>query len=54
MKHGNMVSTQIEFVAWENKGADQTAHPHSLISAFVIRYLSTILANLAQYSIWAL
>ena len=24
-----------------NKGADQTAHPHSLISAFVIRYLES-------------
>ena len=24
-----------------NKGADQSAHPHSLISAFVIRYLKS-------------
>ena len=26
-----------------NKGADQTAHPHSLISAFVVRCLDSII-----------
>ena len=26
-----------------NKGADQPAHPHSLISAFVIRFLESII-----------
>ena len=27
-----------------NKGADQTAHPHSLISAFVVRCLDSIIS----------
>ena len=29
----------------KNKGADQPAHPRSLISAFVVRYLNSILLN---------
>ena len=31
-----------------NKGADQPAHPRSLISAFVIRYLDNIIPILAK------
>ena len=30
-----------------NKGADQPAHPRSLISAFVIRFLKRIICKLA-------
>ena len=30
-----------------NTGADQTEHPHSLISAFVIRFLESIIYKLA-------
>ena len=30
-----------------NIGADQPAHPHSLISAFVIRFLKSIICKLA-------
>ena len=30
-----------------NKGADQPAHPHSLISAFVVRCLDSIILLLA-------
>ena len=30
-----------------NTGADQPAHPRSLISAFVIRYLESIICKLA-------
>ena len=29
-----------------NKGADQPAHPHSLISAFVVRCLDSIISRL--------
>ena len=32
-----------------NKGADQTAHPHSLISTFVVRCLDSII-SLAEIS----
>ena len=31
----------------KNKGADQPAHPRSLISAFVIRLLESIISKLA-------
>ena len=34
-----------------NTGADQPAHPRSLISAFVIRYLESIVVKLAPYKI---
>ena len=34
-----------------NTGADQPAHPRSLISAFVIRYLESILSTLATSEI---
>ena len=34
-----------------NKGADQTAHPRSLISDFAIRYLETIVAKLVSCKI---
>ena len=30
-----------------NKGADQPAHPHSLISAFVIRLMESMTSKLA-------
>ena len=30
-----------------NKGADQPAHPHSLISAFVMRFLESMISKLA-------
>ena len=30
-----------------NTGVDQTAHPRSLISAFVIRFLESIISKLA-------
>ena len=32
-----------------NKGADQPAHPRSLISAFVIRFSERIISKLATY-----
>ena len=38
-----------ENLSWgcaNNKGADQPAHPHSLISAFVIHYLESKVASL--------
>ena len=35
----------------KNKGADQPAHPHSLISAFVIRLLKNIISKLATSKI---
>ena len=31
-----------------NTGADQPAHPRSLISTFVIRFLESIIVNLLQ------
>ena len=34
-----------------NKGADQPAHPRSLISAFVIRFLESIISKLAASEI---
>ena len=34
-----------------NKGADQPAHPRSLISAFVIRVLESIISRLAMSEI---
>ena len=34
-----------------NKGADQPAHPHSLISAFVIRFLESMIFKLAASEI---
>ena len=34
-----------------NKGADQTAHVRSLLSAFVIRFLEGIIAKLASCKI---
>ena len=35
-----------------NKGADQPAHPHSLIRAFVIRLLECIISRLATSEIF--
>ena len=34
-----------------NKGADQPAHPRSLISTFVIRFLESIISKLATSQI---
>ena len=34
-----------------NKGPDQPAHPHSLISAFVIPYLESVVLKLAPCNI---
>ena len=34
-----------------NKGADQPAHPHSLISTFVVRCLDTIIPLLSRFTI---
>ena len=34
-----------------NKGADQPAHPHRLISAFVIRFLESTISKLASSEI---
>ena len=39
--------TCLRWVA-NNKGADQPAHPRSLISAFVIRLLESIISKLAK------
>ena len=33
---------------YANKGADQSAHPHSLIDAFVVRCLDNIIPILAK------
>ena len=35
-----------------NKGADQTAHVHSLVSPFVIHLLESIILKLATNEIW--
>ena len=37
-----------DFVAYDNKGADQTAHPRSLIGAFVIRFIVIMTARLNE------
>ena len=37
-----------------NKGTDQPAHPRSLISAFVIRFLESTIYNLATSKIFQL
>ena len=34
-----------------NKGADQPAHFHSLISAFVVRCLNSIISILAKFKV---
>ena len=34
-----------------NKGTDQPAHPHSLINAFVVRCLDSIVPILAKFKI---
>ena len=34
-----------------NKGADQPAHPRSLISAFIVRYVDSIIPKLAKSNI---
>ena len=44
--------TRPDFLEWSSgfansKGADQTAHPRSLVSAFVIRFLDNIIPKLA-------
>ena len=36
---------------WEQQSADQPAHPHSLISTFVIRLLKSIISKLATSKI---
>ena len=40
-------------VGWfaNNKGTDQSAHPRSLISAFVIHFLESIISKLASSEI---
>ena len=37
-----------------NKGADQPAHPRSLISAFIVRCLSSIISLVSIYEISSL
>ena len=37
-----------------NKGADQPAHPHSLISAFVVRCLDSIIPLVSIFEISSL
>ena len=39
------------FRVCDNKGADQPAHPRSLISAFVFRFLKSIISKLATSDI---
>ena len=34
-----------------NKGADQPAHPHSLIGAFVVRCIDSLISTLAKFKI---
>ena len=36
---------------WNNKGADQPAHTHSLISAFAVRCLGSIIPRLAKFAV---
>ena len=53
---GEDVNVYIIATSWENlfmpytnnKGADQTAHPQSLISAFVVRFLDCLIHILAK------
>ena len=37
-----------------NQGADQPAHPHSLISAFVVRYVDSLMPILGKFKISSL
>ena len=34
-----------------NQGADQPAHPHIMISAFVVRYVDSLMPILAKFKI---
>ena len=43
----NMTSVYFSSGLVNNKGADQPAHPHSLISAFVFRYFESIISRLS-------
>ena len=38
------------YVICENKGADQPAHPRSLISVFVVRCMDSIISLFAIFS----
>ena len=42
-----MMSVYLSSGLVNNKGADQPAHPHSLISAFVIRSFESIIFRLS-------
>ena len=50
------INGSLSSVFANNKGADQAAHPRSLISAFVIRLLESIISKLAtsKFSIFQL
>ena len=41
LHHMGLDTRNPDLVACSNKGADQPAHPHSLISAFVVPYLKS-------------
>ena len=43
----NMTSVYLSSGLVNNKGADQPAHPHSLISAFVFRSFESIISRLS-------
>ena len=43
----NMTSVYLSSGLMNNKGADQPAHPHSLISAFVFRSFESIISRLS-------
>ena len=45
------ISRNLSLVFVNNKGVDQPAHPHSLISAFVIRLLKSVISKLATRDI---
>ena len=47
MEGTNMTSVYLSSGLVNNKGADQPAHPHSLISAFVFRSFESIISKLS-------
>ena len=47
MEGTNMTSVYLSSGLVNNKGTDQPAHPHSLISAFVLRSFESIISKLS-------
>ena len=52
IKHVGLAGENLSSGFATNKGADQPAHPHRLISAFVIPFLKSIISKLASCEIF--